>query len=838
MDTYNYPYQATESVSSTSADFSFWWMIFFMAVVGAIILLFTLIWRWRQKKIRVRKATDLSFLQVLVPQQAQKAEHEPFKDFKELMSAADQMFSSFSSLKKGKGWLRPKNCLSFEIVAKDNHLAFYVVAPKPLSSLVEKQIHSFYPDAQIEQNDGFKIFQPGQPVSVAQLRLVKPFVFPIRTYKYLERDPLNNLTNILSKLGEGNRSAIQILIQPAGRMWRLKANSAASRIRRGKSVNVANNLLEKILVWISEGIDNFITKKDDKSQPEPHQPTPLQEEMMNNIKEKADKSAFGTEIRLLTTGQDEAANENNLSQMIAAFGQFSAPDLNSFRPSKIWSKPLFLTDFILRHLPTRAKNLLNTEELASIYHFPTVNVTTPNIKWLKSRFLPAPVDLPQEGTTLGESVYRNQRQLVKITADDRRRHLFMIGKTGVGKTTIFENMAEQDIRAGHGVCFIDPLGDAIESLLKKIPAERMNDVILFDPGDSDFPFGLNLLEWQKPEQRDFLIQELVEIFYKLFDPGRTGIVGPQWEHWMRNAALSLMIEPSSGTLIDIPRLFTDDGFRTEVIKKVTDPVVQSFWEKQLAKTADFHKSEMYNYFISKFGRFMSNELMRNIIGQNQSSFDFRQVMDEGKILLINLAKGKIGETNSALLGMIIVSKIQVAAFSRADTPEDKRKDFYLYVDEFQNFTTNTFATILSEARKYRLNLNITNQYIAQLTEPIRDAVIGNAGTMIVYRIGAADAEFMVKEFEGVSIEDMTNLDRFTAYVKLLINLTPSKPFSMKGLKSETSPDQELGEKIRQSSRQKYGRRREEVEKNFAERMKIGANNEDEPLSREKGERIA
>ncbi|KKQ90546.1 MAG: hypothetical protein UT15_C0010G0007, partial [Berkelbacteria bacterium GW2011_GWA1_39_10] len=369
--------------------------------------------------------------------------------------------------------------------------------------------------------------------------------------------------------------------------------------------------------------------------------------------------------------------------------------------------------------------------------------------------------------------------------------------------------------------YIDPLGDAIEDLLGKIPQERWQDVILFDPADTQFPLGLNLMEFKNPEERDFLIQETIQIFYKLFDPGQTGIVGPQWEHWFRNAALSIMAQPGGGTLIDIPRIFTDDAYRTKLVSYVTDPIVKSFWEQQLAKTADFHKSEMYNYFISKFGRFMTNDLMRNIIGQKKSSFDIREAMDNGKIILINLSKGKIGEVNSALLGMIIVSKIQMAAFSRADITEEQRRDFYLYVDEFQNFTTDSFATILSEARKYHLNLNVTNQYIAQLTEHIRDAVIGNAGTLISYRIGASDAEFLAKEFPGVTESDFTNIDKYNTYVKLLIDGTPSKPFSMKGIKSPTNSDSNIREQVRNINRQTYGRPLIEVEAEISESLKVG-----------------
>ncbi|MBM2821173.1 MAG: hypothetical protein HW405_933 [Candidatus Berkelbacteria bacterium] len=456
--------------------------------------------------------------------------------------------------------------------------------------------------------------------------------------------------------------------------------------------------------------------------------------------------------------------------------------------------------------------------MASIYHFPTQFLETPNVVWAQAKEMQPPTNLSTEGTIIGESVYRGENKLVKIKPEDRRRHVFMIGKTGVGKTTLFSNMFEQDMHEGRGCCFIDPLGDAIEDLLGKVPENRLKDVILFDPSDTQYPVGLNLLEWQTGDQKDFLIQESIQIFYKLFDPGQMGIVGPQWEHWFRNAALTIMNQPGGGTLIDVPRIFTDDLFRTKLISYVTDPIVKAFWTQQLAKTADFHKSEMYNYFISKFGRFMTNDLMRNIIGQKKSAFNFRQVMDEGKILFVNLSKGKIGEVNSNLLGMIIVSKIQMSAFSRADIPEEQRRDFSLYVDEFQNFTTDSFATILSEARKYRLNLAVTNQYIAQLTEKIRDAVIGNVGTMICYRIGAADAEFMAKEFPVVSVDDLSNLDKYNTYTKLLIDGTPSKPFSMKGLKSENVSSDQVRENARNFSRQNYSRPKSQVDAEIGAQM--------------------
>ena len=329
-----------------------------------------------------------------------------------------------------------------------------------------------------------------------------------------------------------------------------------------------------------------------------------------------------------------------------------------------------------------------------------------------------------------------------------------------------------------------------------------------------------MLEWKTNDQKDFLVQEAIQMFYKLFDPGQTGIVGPQFEHWMRNAALTLMSQPEGGTIIDIPRLFTDPEFEKECVKNVTDPVVKAFWEKQMAKTSDFHKSEMLNYFTSKFGRFMTNDMMRNILGQNKSAFDFRTIMDEKKILICNLSKGMIGEINAFLLGMIIVSKIAMGAFSRQNQLEGERTPFYLYVDEFQNFITDVFATILSESRKYKLSLNITNQYIAQLDEKIRDAVIGNAGTLVAFRIGAADAEFLTKEFDPLKVDDMTTIDKYNFYIKMLIDGAPTRPFNAQSIAPDTNENPKLGEAVKQLSRLKFGRAREVVDEEIRERSKV------------------
>ncbi|OGE79763.1 MAG: hypothetical protein A2660_02085 [Candidatus Doudnabacteria bacterium RIFCSPHIGHO2_01_FULL_45_18] len=431
---------------------------------------------------------------------------------------------------------------------------------------------------------------------------------------------------------------------------------------------------------------------------------------------------------------------------------------------------------------------------------------------------------------MGHNVYRGIDTKIFIERDDRRRHTYIIGRTGTGKTELMKNMAIQDIRAGEGLCIVDPHGDLVEDVLQYIPKERAEDVILFEPFDMDRPLGLNMLEAKDPSAKDFAVQEMIAIFMKLFPPE---MIGPMFEHNMRNVMLTLMEDQQyPGTLADIPRMFTDTDFQKYKVSKVKDPIVRAFWEKEMAKTSDFHKSEMLGYLISKVGRFVENEMMRNIIGQPKSAFDFRKVMDEGKILLINLSKGKTGEVNAKLLGLIIVSKLQMAALSRADVAEENRKDFYLYVDEFQNFVTDSFATILSEARKYRLNLIMANQFISQLSQEkegssaldtrMKDAVFGNTGTMISFRIGVEDAEIMGKEFAPVFNEfDVINIDRFQAYVKLMIKGTASRPFNMETYPKPAGANSELALVIQNLSRLKYGRPYKEVTDEIMTRTQLG-----------------
>ncbi len=389
--------------------------------------------------------------------------------------------------------------------------------------------------------------------------------------------------------------------------------------------------------------------------------------------------------------------------------------------------------------------------------------------------------------TIGINEYHGKKRIIPYGADDRLRHMYMIGKTGVGKSTVFQNMCLQDIRNGEGVLYIDPHGESIDWLLERIPRDRLKDVVLFDPSDTDYPVGLNLLEAHDEFEKDFLVNECIQIFYKLFDPKKTGVIGPQFEHWLRNAALTVMAG-QGGSLIEIPKLFVDKDFEKRKRQHLTDPLVIDFWTKQMAKTSDFHKSEMLNYFMSKFGPFINNAMMRNIIGQRTSSFDIGKLMDGRAIVLANLSKGKIGELNAHMLGLILVSRLQAAVLRRANQSIAHRTPFYLYVDEFQNFSTDTFISLLSESRKYGLGVHLTNQYLSQLPESIRDSVLGNVGTLVSFEVGAEDAKLLSGEFAPMREQDFMGLPRFNFLIKLLIEGKTSPVFSGQSLPPERSDE--------------------------------------------------
>lgn len=789
---------------------------------------------FKKKKIKkYAQVLDFLLLEVKVPHE-EGSDEEKMVDPREMLKVfcgnAEQFFSSLYGIYKDDLYHKifGQDYLTFEIVSTSKEIVFYVGAPKYLISILEKQIHSFWPSAQVKIVSDYNIFHPDCKVACAEFQLFKSYFYPIKTYAFLTTEPLNNLTTALSKLSEREGTAIQILISPARPNWASPIRSFIKSLKEGKS-----QTFPKVLDIFGNALHSLFTSSQTQKEPpmsssSPSQAPQINPESLQALESKASKAGFKTNIRIIVTSPTENSAKMHLSNIISAFSQFNHPELNGFKPKTKRVRKKILYPFIFR-LPTRTKMILSSEELATLYHFPNKLIETPNISWVLAKSAPSPTYLPEEGLILGKSIFRDIKKLVRIKEEDMRRHIYIIGKSGTGKSTLLENMVLQDIKNKKGVCFIDPHGDAIESILPKIPKERAEDVILFDPGDLERPIGLNLFEFKSPHQKDFLIQETINMLYKLYDPGKIGIMGPRFEHWFRNAALTLMADPKGATIIEIPRIFTDRKFLEDKLKHIKDPLVLDFWNKEMAQTSDFHKSEILGWFIAKFGAFMTNDIMRNVLGQTKSAFDLRDIMDSQKILLVNLSKGKLGELNSQLLGMIFITKIQAGAMSRVDTPEEQRKDFHLYVDEFQNFSTDSFATILSEARKYHLCLITANQYIAQLEERIREAVFGNIGTLITFRVGPADAEFLEKEFLPVfTVHDLINIDKFHAYIRLLIDNKASEPFSIATLKPEFPENKEVGEAIRNLSRLKHGKERKLVEEKIFERFSEIESPEDLP----------
>lgn len=800
---------------------------------------------WYRRRIRLKlagaKLLDSVFLEVLMPRESSPSDSQkdPAKEEKEMIGVAEQIFATLGHVERRdfSTFLQGQETISFEIVSRDKKISFLINCPSRLQDLVEKQIHAQYPSAQIDSVLPPRILRPGRSVAAAELILQKKYVFPVKTYKNMESDPLNSLANSMSKLSETEAAVIQLILSPAPLGWRARVLKRAREIQKGRDIEMHHNWFLKVMQKIFSLADDIMSSaqggkagqhlsaasRDSKNMYRPL--TPMQQDAVKKLEEKAGKNGFEANLRILISSGSEREVASHMRNVLSAFMQFSQPPFNGFRTLRK-SQTRIVRDYTFRTMNTRwrKKMIINTEECASIFHLPTKFNQTPNIKWLSAKRAPAPVNIVSEGVLLGLNNYRGIRTEVKIGRDDRRRHMYIIGRTGTGKSEFIKNLALQDIKNGEGLAVVDPHGDLVEAILQSIPRERAEDVVLFEPFDMERPMGLNMLEVESDEQKDFAVQEMIEIFYKLFPPE---MIGPMFEHNMRNVMLTLMADKEyPGTIAEIPRMFTDPEFQRYKLSKVTDPVVRSFWEQEMAKTSDFHKSEMLGYLISKVGRFVENEMMRNIIGQSHSSFNFREIMDEGKILLINLSKGKTGEVNSKLLGLIIVSKLQLAALGRADIPEPERRDFYLYIDEFQNFVTDSLATILSEARKYKLSLIMAHQYISQLAQEnnskIKDAVFGNAGTLIAFRIGVEDAELMAKEFAPVFNDfDVINIDRFNAYIKLMINGTGSRPFNMETLPPAKAGPKEVYEAVRKLTKLKYGRPRSEVESEILQHARLG-----------------
>ncbi|OGL72596.1 hypothetical protein A3D72_02060 [Candidatus Uhrbacteria bacterium RIFCSPHIGHO2_02_FULL_57_19] len=800
-------------------------------VVGLVFgSLGAILWAIRSVLHRVNRERigfGQAVLLISVPKETaeKKGEMERTKSLDEIredISVAEALFSAIGGLRAERGivsWFTGRSDnFSFEIVAHEGQVWFYVAVPRKMVEFTTQQIHALYPAAQVEDVEDYNLFSPTGAISGGYLVLKRHHLFPIKTFKTIEADPMEAITSALGRVEKGEGAAVQFIVRSARREWRKKGSRVAIEMQKGKSISDAFG------ATTFTGTLSSMFKSKPKEPQKERTLSPMEQEMQKSIQEKSSKAGVEVNIRVVASAANGEKSRAILNNLMNSFAKYNLYEFgNSLSKVVPGMRKRLVRDFIFRAFDQRRAAVFGAEEIASLFHFPLPTTETPNIHWLLARKAPPPVNAPAEGLVLGKAVYRGDETLIRIKREDRRRHVYVIGRSGVGKSVLIENMAVQDIENGEGVCVVDPHGDLVEAILRRIPKHRVDDVIVFDPSDFERPVGMNPLEVKSEEQKDFAVQEMIAIFYKLFPPE---MIGPMFEHTMRNVMLTLMADPvTSGTIVEIPRMITDPDFQKVWVAKVKDPIVRGYWEKEVAKTSDFHKSEMFGYLVSKVGRFVENEMLRNIIGQQKSGFDLREVMDKKKILLVNLAKGKTGEVNANLLGLIIVSKLQMAALARADMPEAERHDFFLYIDEFQNFITDSIATILSEARKYRLCLIIAHQYMGQLSPKgdtaIRDAVLGNAGTILNFRIGIEDAEILEKEFAPTfGAYDLINVEKYTAYIKLLIDNTAAKPFNMQTI-APVKGDPKLAEAIKQLSRLKYGRDKALVEAEILERTQLG-----------------
>lgn len=820
-----------------------------LAVIG-LFLLPKLLFRFLHYWYAATHKHDLVYMQVTLPRKDSKLDQEKQteKDFKEKVAVMEQFYRNVHEIRELNLWNQIKSYIfnhdmvSFELVLKNKELYFYVVTYKYFRTLIEKQITSYYPDADITYVDDYELGDKKDYLKGYYLYSKREDHFPIRTYKMLENDPLNDITNVFSKLNPDDFASIQIVLNSVGKGWQKKAERRGEEMFKGKRNKFGFlgkipglGFLNTFLVGAIMGSDAVKTNAPGADSGDRYvRMLQSREEIAKKIGEKAVQVGFMVGIRVMAASKTKEHTNDILNNLVIAFNLFNEPEMNFFQNRRIVpidsiSTPILKHGYRLRiHKYCNKDSLMVPEELASMYHFPVSKYNySPTIKWLSYTVLPAPTNLPVTGVLLGHNVYRGEKREIRIMKDDRTRHQYIIGKSGSGKSALISYMARQDIANGDGVCVVDPHGDLIEDILHYIPKERAKDVIVFDPSDIERPMGLNILEASNPEEMDLASSQATEIFIKLFGDE---IFGPRIQHYFRNACLTLMEDTEEGaTLIDVPRMFTDDAFMRYKVSKIKNPVVKSFWVHEYAHTADRERQEMIPYFSAKFGPFITNSIMRNTIGQTKSVFNFREVMDKQKILLINLSKGKIGDLNTQLLGLVIVARIQMAAMSRADMPEDQRKDFYLYVDEFQNFATDSFCEILSEARKYHLALIMAHQYIGQLTvskfgstsTKIRDAVFGNAGTIMSFKVGAEDGEYLAKEYAPVlSEQDIIGIAKYKAYIKLNIDNTPSRPFSLHTVWDTTGKNAKIAEIVRQYSRMKYGRKKEFVDQEISARIGI------------------
>ncbi len=770
------------------------------------------------------KSLHMTLFEITLPPPREEAEKQ--KNFKEFIGAMEQFYAGMQSISEGKN-NEKENYYTLEIALNNStdEVVVYAAVPNKHISLFEKQILAFYHDVKIrEVTDDYNIFNENGVSIGAHASFSERSVLPIKTYDQIDHDPMNTLLNVFSKLEtKGEGAAIQFVIAPAGEKFIDEFHLILDDVKNGMSVkHAADNFYKFNKEFLKVSKDFLFGKKKKEENGEKYTAgrKAVDEGAVEKINNKMKSTIMKANIRVLASAATKERALMILAEIESSFNQFTEPASNSFMFEKVSDSGLkeLFHNFSFRIFSEDKILPMNLKELSSVFHFPVGIGSQPQLKEAKAGIAPAPLEMGQEGIILGINSYRGKDTVIHMSREDRMRHFYAVGQTGTGKTNIMLNMITQDIKNGDGCCYIDPHGTDIQTILSRIPKERKDDVIYFDPAYTLRPMGLNMLEYDPkyPEQKTFVVNEMMEIFNKLFDMKIGG--GAMFEQYFRNSAFLVMEDPESGsTLLEITRVLADKEFRDMKLAKCKNPIIKQFWVSAEQTTGDQSLANFVPYISSKFDNFISNDIMRPVVLQQNSVFNFRKIMDEKKILLVNLSKGRLGNINANLIGLVLVGKIQMAALSRVDMFGKPINDFYLYIDEFQNVTTDSIASILSEARKYRLSLNIAHQYITQLEENIKNAVFGNIGSMAVFRVGTEDANFLEPKFKPIfSAQDITKLDNYNAYMSMLVNGQPTKPFSIKTLPPEEG-NREIVDNLKQLSYTKYGRDREEVEKEIMAR---------------------
>ncbi len=803
-------------------------------VFAGLIVLYGVVSRFMS--FRRKFNTQYKVLQVRVP-----------KDNEAGPIAAENIFSTlhgiqtkFGILERLRGYT-PEH-VSFEIASINRSIKFYVAFPERLRNLVEGQIYAQYPDVEIEDCDDYSnLGERFEKARGVELKLIETDVYPIKRYPQFEDkmakvavDPIAGITSSLVKFDDFEDQAwVQVVVSPLPDRWRIVFTKCVRILNKGIFANVetfkkfyskafiTRKFWPKVvffpfyfIFWLQGLAVSSKVRADLKAggggdvlEEATTSKSHERESEIDAAMDKVVRPLYSVNVRIVHIPKAKDVHKSNvkLREIVGAFKQFNYPHLNGFEIKKFLTGRQLVTAYKKRLIDDGF--VLNNEELATIYHMPNLRVKTPTIYWVKSKKLEPPADLPtpessgdENVAVLGRTNYRGAQQIFGIKTDDRRRHIYIIGKTGMGKSTLLENMVYSDIMAGRGVGVIDPHGDLADAVLNFIPTNRINDVMLVDPSDKEYAVAFNMLENVDPALSSIVCSGLIGIFKKIYADSW----GPRLEHILRNTILSLLEYPGT-TMLGITRILQDEDFRRKVVKKIEDPVVKSFWLDEFNKMQERFRTEAIAPIQNKVGQFLSSSTIRNIVGQPKSTVDLRFAMDKGKIVIVNLSKGKIGEDNSALLGAMFITKFQLDAMSRANIPQEQRRDFYLYVDEFQNFATESFSTILSEARKYKLNLTMANQYIAQMPDEVRDAVFGNVGSTLAFQLGFDDADYIYQQFgEEITAADLVSLSKYTAYMRLLVEGMPTSTFSLTTLPPPVLEiDEERIEKIIKVSRERY-----------------------------------